>query len=168
MVNTINYVYLDTETTGLFPGEDEIVEIAIIDNNGNDLINTLVKPVRNKSWTYAQGIHGITPLMVANAPTLDSLKDKIISVLKDKTCVIYNANFDVGFLSDCFNDSTEIACCMLDYAEEIGEWNEYREDYKWHKLINAASHVKHVWSGKAHRAKADTLACKSVWEYLKK
>ena len=38
----MNTVYLDTETTGL-SAEDEIVELTIIDDNGQPLINTLMK-----------------------------------------------------------------------------------------------------------------------------
>ena len=36
-------VYLDTETTGV-ADDDEMVELTIIDDDGEPLINTLIKP----------------------------------------------------------------------------------------------------------------------------
>lgn len=70
-------VFLDTETTGLqgryAGGKDEIVEVAILDNRGRPLINQLVRPSRQSPWPEAQRIHGISPAVVANAPTLDAL-----------------------------------------------------------------------------------------------
>lgn len=42
-------VYIDTETTGLDSYRDEILEIAIVDDNGKSLVNSLVKPVNQTS-----------------------------------------------------------------------------------------------------------------------
>jgi DNA polymerase-3 subunit epsilon len=28
-------------------------------------------------------------------------------------------------------------CAMLAYSEFYGEWNDYRQSWKWHKLTNA-------------------------------
>jgi DNA polymerase-3 subunit epsilon len=66
-------VILDTETTGLNASNNEIIEIAIIDDQGLTLIHTLVRPTRNKRWTEAQSIHGITPEDVLGAPVLCGL-----------------------------------------------------------------------------------------------
>jgi len=45
--NSNDYVFLDTETTGL--GEtDVIVQLAVTNYNGDALINTLVKPTKRK------------------------------------------------------------------------------------------------------------------------
>ncbi|PQQ37227.1 hypothetical protein C6H68_14210 [Photorhabdus luminescens] len=59
-------VYLDTETTGFEPSYDELLEIAIVDDQGVTLLNTLLKPLVLTEWQEAQYIHGITPTMVAN------------------------------------------------------------------------------------------------------
>lgn len=160
-------VYLDTETTGLHGGAgDQIVEIAIINDLGEVLINSLLKPTKLKKWPEAQKIHGITPESVAKAPTLKKLMPAILKAIKDETVVIYNANFDTKFFPAGTFDNSEVECCMERYAEHIGDWNDYHENYRWHKLIAAARHVGHVWSGDAHRALADTLATRSVWQFL--
>ncbi|MCW3664158.1 3'-5' exonuclease, partial [Burkholderia cenocepacia] len=60
-----NFILLDTETTGLDESA-EIVEIAVIDDAGNVLLNTLVKP-KHPIPNSATAIHGITNAMVATA-----------------------------------------------------------------------------------------------------
>lgn len=146
------FFYLDTETTGLMGGysKDEIVELCIYDENGNVLLNKLVKPTIKISWEHAQRIHGISPYDVANAPTLESLMPEIVQAIAGKTVVIYNAGFDVKFFpAGTFNNSM-FECCMLRFAEKIGDWNNYRNSYRWHKLGTAAAHVGHVWTGEAN------------------
>ena len=46
-------VYLDTETTGLAPVRDELLEIAIVDDQGKTLVNTLIRPQFRKQWQEA-------------------------------------------------------------------------------------------------------------------
>jgi DNA polymerase-3 subunit epsilon len=76
-------LYLDLETTGLHAPLDEIVEIAIIDDNGAVLLNTRVRPVRQTEWPEAQRIHGISPRDVAWAPTLAQLSTRIQGLYMD-------------------------------------------------------------------------------------
>ncbi|ESQ14925.1 MAG: hypothetical protein N838_30690 [Thiohalocapsa sp. PB-PSB1] len=55
-------VYLDLETTGLHPSRDEIVEIGILDDQGQPLLDTLVRPIRHTSWPEAEYNNGISPV----------------------------------------------------------------------------------------------------------
>ncbi len=87
-------LFLDTETTGLNPPKDKVVEIAIADLDGNVLFDTLVNPEREIG--FATTIHHITDDMVATAPTLEQLWPKIQSIVQDNHIVIYNAQFDTG------------------------------------------------------------------------
>lgn len=57
---------IDFETTGLKAGEDEVLQVSIIDENYNVLLNVYCRPNNKDSWEDAQAVHGITPLMVAN------------------------------------------------------------------------------------------------------
>ena len=144
-------VYLDTETTGLSPPRDEILEIGILDDKGRTLVDSLVRSENHRTWPGAQAIHGISPSDVANAPTLDELRSVIIEAVRGKEIVIYNAVFDSRFLPELVY-AAEIKCCMLPFAEVYGEWNDFCQNYKWQKLTTAASYVGYKWPASAHRA----------------
>jgi DNA polymerase III epsilon subunit-like protein len=153
-------VYLDTETTGLngiyAGGSDEIVELTIIDDDGNPLIDTLIRPAIMTSWPHAEKIHGISPDMVASAPSLDSVLNDIRRGVSGKTVVIYNSAFDIKFFPpDIFADAN-VQCCMRRYSAN-GRNVSLRE---------AAAAAGHQWTGVAHRALADTLATRAVWHHL--
>jgi DNA polymerase III epsilon subunit-like protein len=160
-------VYLDTETTGLDPVNDDLLEIALIDDSGAVLLDTLIKPSSNNSlWPDAEAIHGITPEIVAHAPALSEIAPKIEVVVKGQDVIIYNAGFDTAFLGSLLSSANSIKCCMEAWAEHVGEWSEYHGNYRWQSLAKAADAVHFDWPGEAHRALADSLACRAVWQYL--
>lgn len=147
-----DFVILDTETTGL--GAAEIVEIAIIDQNGNPLVDTLVKPSIPIPAEVVL-VHGIDNQMVADAPVLPDIWPQIKQALKGKHLLIYNFNFDMDILNYCRRlyklpalglKKVNCDCLMNWYAQFYGEWSDYYRDYKWQPLAGG------------HRAKADCLA----------
>lgn len=163
-------IYMDTETTGLHGGYgDELLELALVDDAGNVLLDSLVKPQRHTDWPDAQAIHGITPADVANAPSLESLLPRLLAVIEDAdTLVIYNADFDLAFLPDAVRPvaSGKALCAMHAFSLLAGEWDERQQSYRWHKLGVAACAAGHRWEGGAHRARADALATRTVWRWL--
>ena len=68
---------IDTETTGLEPGKDEILQVSVVDGNGNILFDSLVKPTHRKRWPKAAEINGITPDMVKDKPNIEDIADDI-------------------------------------------------------------------------------------------
>ena len=165
-------VYLDTETTGLSGvyagGRDEIVELGILDNDGQPVINRLVRPSRQKSWPAAQRIHGITPALVADAPTLEGLLPVITETVRGCRVIIYNAAFDLQFFPRHVFGEADVHCAMLRYAEWKGEWNEYRGNWRWHRLGEAARATGFDEDVEWHRALGDTMACRHVWRHLER
>jgi DNA polymerase III epsilon subunit-like protein len=154
-------IYLDTETTGLSPRQGAtIVELAIVDERGNTLINTLVNPKSPIPW-QASKIHGITDDMVSGMPSLNDLMPEIRSIIRDEQVVIYNSTFDAPFFPGSLSEAERIDCAMRQFSQIIGSRS-------WRKLDYAASHVGHTWTGVAHRALADALACRSVWKWIQK
>ena len=153
------FVYLDTETTGLSVHKGaRVVEIAILDEDGDILMDTLVNPLCKIPW-QASNVHGITDSMVRNAPTLDELLPEIDELISGNELVIYNSSYDTQFFDDGLAEASEIHCAMRNFASYVGS-------SRWIKLADAASHVGHRWTGKAHRVLADTQACKSVWDWI--
>ncbi|MDN6337285.1 MAG: 3'-5' exonuclease [Halomonas sp.] len=161
-------VFLDTETTGLHAGHDEILEIALVDDAGHTLLDTLIRPNHRTEWSGAQRIHGIAPEDVKGAPSLEDVLPEVVAAVSEARLVIYNAAFDMGFLPEAVSRSAaQVACCMEVFAVEYGEYSEYHGSYTWQPLHRAAAHVAHDWGeDAAHRARADTLACRAVWRYL--
>lgn len=167
MGNLYRTVYIDTETTGLDPCWNDLLEIAIVNDQGEVLMDTLIRPKRRQSWLSAQAIHGISPEDVKNAPTLEDVLPAVVAAVTGARLVIYNASFDMGFLPEYVaNAPARIECCMLHFAEEYGDYSDYHDDYRWQSLATAACYVGHVWQGSTHRALADALACRAVWHYL--
>lgn len=160
------YVYLDAETTGLDPDGDEVLEVAIINNDGYPLVNTLIKPIKNQFWPTAENIHGITPEMVVHAPLLSDVANDIKSAVAGKDVIIYNAHFDADFLGELLATARSIQCCMLAWAKHRKVWSDYHGNYRWYSLSSAARAVQFEWPDNAHRAFSDSLACRAVWQYL--
>lgn len=140
----LNFCILDTETTGL-SNIDEIVEIAIIDKEGNTLINQLIKPTKTIP-SEAINIHGITNDEVKKAPTFNTIWPKVRKILKEQqNIVVYNANFDMKMITQsCQKHGTtpklnrfNWECAMNWYAYFNGEWDDYWGNWRWQKLITA-------------------------------
>jgi len=145
MIRQNNWRVLDTETTGLnWPAE--AVNIAVIDWTGEELVNTLVLPVKPIP-PGATAIHGITDQMVAGAPLWRDVRPQVIEALSGHDLVIYNANYDLQILSwtDTLQGIKEHSpwqlsgawCAMEWYAEYFGEWDDYHGNYRWQKLTTA-------------------------------
>ena len=98
----MNEVFLDTETTGLsFRDGHKIVEIACIETK--DLIATgkvfhkLINPKRSMP-EGALKVHGFSEDFLKDKESFDQVADEFLSFIKDKTIIIHNASFDLGFL----------------------------------------------------------------------
>jgi len=165
-----NYIILDTETTGL-DNNAEIVEIAVIDMNGEILLDTLIKPMRPIP-AGATAIHGITNEMVTDAPTYDQIHPKLIKLLEKYPCGIYNESYDVRLIRQTsalygitFDSRLyKFWCVMLDYANahQEGVWAKLGYAYQ-HAIQNTGAEAITLT---AHRAVADCLMALEVVKFL--
>jgi DNA polymerase-3 subunit epsilon len=145
-----NWVLFDTETTALF--DAEIVQIGLLRPDGTAAMDTLVKPCWEGTGLTSipanvTDIHGITDAMVVDAPTLDHLLPQMAEVMHGRRVIVYNAPFDFEVLQGCLrrrwdhdrastwlNSAASWECAMRQYAKWYGDWNSYRNDYKWQRL----------------------------------
>jgi DNA polymerase III epsilon subunit-like protein len=164
IVSAKKTLFLDTETTGLNPPRDKLVEIAVVDENGDVVLDSLVNPLQPIG--DAKKIHGITDQMVQNAPTLRDLWPTIEALVTGCHVVIYNAGYDAKFFPRRLAAAERISCCMQRFAGVYGDWSTYHQSYTWKPLKTAMDFVGGRWSGKAHRALADARACRTVWQWL--
>ncbi len=95
------FVAFDTETTGLYPGFDQIVEIAACRFRNGEIIDefqTLVNPERDIPSEISD-IHGITEDMVVDAPKGDEAVNGFIDFIGNDPLLAHNAPFDERFIS---------------------------------------------------------------------
>lgn len=161
-------ITLDTETTGLSPDNGaEILQLSIINQDGDVLFNEYFKPLFAQSWAQAMAVNHITPEMVADKPCIYDKLPEIIAILQGTGCVIgYNTYFDLSMLAAVGAKrpkETPVVDVMEDFAPIYGEYNEKYGTYKWQKLTVCASYYGYDWGeDTAHDSLADcraTLYC---------
>lgn len=170
-------IVLDTETTGLHAGTDELLQVSIIDDSGETLIDRYVKPESCTEWPEAEAVNGISPAMVQDCPHISDpdLHDRIQNVLFDADTIIgYNTQFDIGFLlaaGFCVPDVPQIDV-MREFAEIYGEiYGEISEEhggYKWQKLTTAAAYYGYEWDIDAHNSLGDCRATLYVYQQIQR
>jgi DNA polymerase III epsilon subunit-like protein len=97
VIETGETLILDTETTGL-DAHDEVIQLGIVDMQGNVLLQTLVRPTVPVG-TEARAIHGITDEVLAQAPSFSHLHDTIAVLLENRSVLAYHADFDRRLLA---------------------------------------------------------------------
>ena len=152
-------VILDTETTGL-NSTAEIIEISIINVQGDTLLDTLVKP-KGKIPIDAYEIHGIGSVTVKNAPNWPGIDDRVSDIIKNASrVIIYNAGYDTRLMRQTrklYNlppldiPPHHYQCAMERYAEFYGDWRGSQRGFRWQPL-----------QGGNHRALGDCLATLNV------
>jgi DNA polymerase-3 subunit epsilon len=104
--------------------------------------------------------------MCTDAPQWPALTQQIAQIIDGKNLVVYNAVYDRGMMHKSieahyqpkieWKDIARWHCAMLAYAEAKGDWNDYRGDWRWHKLTDACRQLK-LPIGNAHSALGDCL-----------
>lgn len=157
------FVVIDTETTGTGT-RDEVVQLGVIEyveGEINVLLECLIKPLHVLISPDAAGITGITNDTVRRAPYINAYRPILEHILEDRRVIAYNAAFDERLLRQSFYAGGlvfpyTIECAMLPYAKFYGEWNDYREDWRWQKLVVACKQ-QNIPVVDAHRAAADCI-----------
>ena len=96
-------LFLDTETTGLYPDRgDRLIEMACVEMvnrklTGNNL-RLYVNPGRSVP-EEAVNIHGITEAFLADKPKFAAVADEFMAFVQGAEIIIHNASFDLGFLN---------------------------------------------------------------------
>ena len=90
---------LDFETTGLVPGQDEVLQVAVVDETGAVLMNEYCRPQRHTAWVAAQTVNGTAPQDVCGKPPFEALVPRLQEILSGaRRVVAYNDGFEKAFL----------------------------------------------------------------------
>lgn len=166
VLSTQNYIVLDTETTGLDPSADQIVQIALItvaDGEPVSTFSSFVNP-RRPMPEEATKINHITDADLAGAPTAKNLAGKVLSMIDGQTVIAHNAKFDIEFLerwARAAGKSVYVNC--IDTILLARKAFPAVGSYALQHLIR----VLGIESADAHRADADTLATQQLFERCK-
>ena len=100
-------VFLDVETTGTSPKEDQIVEVACV--KVDDINEVAFFGEDNTFWSYVKAdtkikkcsfkVHGISDEFLLDKPTFSDIYKDLLNFISDKTIVAHNASFDMSFLN---------------------------------------------------------------------
>ena len=155
--DALSPVFIDIETTGLYPGYgDRVIEIAIVAEDGSVLLEELVDPQGRPSTPKAFEKHGIKDAELIGKPRLHELASRIADCVRDKTVVGWNVDFERSFLGELLDHAADVVDAMSRFG--MGK-DRVRMD-------EAIDHIGYHWEGSQHRALPDALACRAVWRWL--
>jgi DNA polymerase III epsilon subunit family exonuclease len=95
-----HFAVVDVETTGLDPGEDRIIEVAVVTTDARGRVtdewSTLVDPGRDAGPT---DVHGITDADLVGADDFAAVAQELAHRLDGTVLVAHNLAFDSAFLA---------------------------------------------------------------------
>lgn len=164
---------IDFETTGKLESQHcQVVEIAIIDQDGNQVFYTLCRPDVSMP-ERASKVNGITDDLLIEAPTFVQIWPTLQALLSSTAVPIYawNAEFDrqalLATLRRFHLQVPEQLCdkqrwrdAMAIFSRWYGEWSNKYSTYRWQKLEWACTELE--IEADSHRALPDALSALKV------
>ena len=169
-----DYLVLDTETTGR-SGKSKVIEIAVMDKDGNLLLNTLVNPGRSPITAQSAEIHGITRKDVAGKPTFTEVWPELKVILEDHELLLtYNADFDIRLMEQSLEDdeaqrtlrNVRTECIMKTYTNWWKSQSRANDATSFRSLQKAAEDCRITPEEKAHRAAQDCDTARQVVQHM--
>lgn len=96
----MRFAVVDIETTGGFPEQHGITEIAIVLMEGKEIegqFSTLINP-HQPIPPFIANMTGISDAMVSKAPSFELVAERIHELLQGRIFVAHNVNFDYSFV----------------------------------------------------------------------
>jgi ATP-dependent DNA helicase DinG len=162
----IDIVVIDTETTGLNPEYDDIIEIAAVKyvkGIQTEVFSSFVKPIKEVPH-YIEYLTHITPAELKSAPAIAQVLPKLKMFLGESVIVGQNTKFDLDFINaklikhhdlplmNQWWDTSELGRIYLPYLSN-------------HKLSTMCDYFGIVLS-QAHRAINDSIATAELFYKL--
>lgn len=100
-------IIFDTETTGLDPREDRVIELGCVElvnrfPTGRTL-HLFINPQGRSVHPDAHAVHGISDADLADKLTFGEILDRFLEFIEGAKLVAHNANFDIGFINAEFS-----------------------------------------------------------------
>jgi len=102
----VRQIFLDTETTGLYPAQGHrVIEVAAVEVINRRLTKNHFHYYLNPDREIDQGaqeVHGISLEFLQDKPHFADIAHDLIAFIADSELIMHNAPFDVGFLNSEF------------------------------------------------------------------
>ncbi|MCR4823710.1 MAG: 3'-5' exonuclease [Treponema sp.] len=157
------FTALDTETTGLKPTEERIIEIGAVKFNKDGEISrfsSLVNP-RILIPPFCQELTGITNKMVFGQKEFSELAGELLEFLGDSVIVAHNAQFDLRFIN------AELERCgreiLQNKAVDTLRFSRWAFPENEHWSLQHLAKQFNIEVKSAHRAEDDARVCMEVF-----
>lgn len=162
-VHCEEWVVLDTETTGLSPFEDRIIEVAAVKYRAGEKTDAFVSLV-NPGVSLPKNITtitGITDKDLKNAPQFSEIAQQLADFIGDLPVVAHNAKFDADFIiAECARAGVNIDVKYINTVRMAKWCLPPQPDYKLASLIETFGLLDH---SQEHRALSDVEACENLY-----
>jgi DNA polymerase III subunit epsilon len=162
LLEEVDFVVIDTETTGLRPGPDRVIEIAAVRVRGGVSVGafqTLLNPQRSIP-PFIIRFTGISPEMVQDAPTSEAIFPEFLQFIEGATLVGHNLGFDLNFLA---HEARLLRRSFpVDGFDTIPLARRLLPGLKRFKLDYVADHL-HISTVQRHRAMGDAKVTAAVF-----
>lgn len=162
------FYVIDTETTGKLESRHcQVVEIAVVNQDGQVMYHSLCKPDIAMPRSATE-VSGITDAQLEAAPTFTQVWPSLVQLLTSTDVPVYtwNADFDREALlltakrydlsvPAAISSKTRWRCAMKLHARWYGEWSNGKNDYRYQTLQWACTELE-IEESEHHRAIGDT------------
>lgn len=161
----MKFAVVDIETTGGFPQQHGITEIAIVLMNGTEIegqYSSLVNP-HQPIPPFIVNMTGISDAMVSRAPSFHVVAEKIYQLLHNRVFVAHNVNFDFSFVKHHLQEAgfqlqTPKICTIRTSRKVFPGFRKYGLGHLTREL---GIHIEN-----RHRAGGDALATAKVMQLI--
>lgn len=161
-----DYVVFDTETTGLEPEIDKIIEISAIkyiNNEPVDTFTTLVNP-KQKLDPFITKLTGIKNFDLIKSPTINNVLPGFFDFIEDYVLVAHNAPFDIKMIAcECYRNNIEMCNNKLIDTLPLARRMISNNDIRDYKLSTLKDYFGIEL--KSHRATEDCEMCNIVYQH---
>ena len=160
-----DYVVFDTETTGLDPSCDKIIEISaikFIDNKKVETFSTLINP-KEVINPFITQLTGIKQEDLKDKPTINEVIPQFFDFIEDLTLVAHNAPYDIKMLaSECYRNKKELCNNKIIDTVTLAKRIIPRESIENYKLATLKEYLGLNYD--SHRALDDCETCSKVYQ----
>lgn len=151
------FVAFDTETTGLNPNQDRVLELGAVKFKNGAVVEEkswLINPGRNIPY-WVQRVHGIGPELVKDKPSFREVYPEFLAFIGGAVLMAHNARFDISFISKEAKIAGR-APPENPVVDSLGLFRSWYPEAASHKLSAMAEYADVQSDANFHRAMADS------------